>query len=214
MLSKSTRFYSNIKCKLLHIIQPPIDCDSHVRNRQICYKNFYSLVCENRESKLRAQNLHCILYSKYFTTRFIVQQSPESKDETLEDDEEIKKEFKTLIKQDWGSSSDFDEEYLNCIERLKHRDVFEAYRDVNQRIMTNGLTGPEKELFFFGTSITNAYLDRMLQLDINQLMSRRERIKRLLGDWDFLNAWITSIGIVFFGFVFSFKSRGQREVAL
>ncbi len=77
-MNKSTLCRHNVKHNLLNILQRPIDKDMYVRKRQLIFSDLYRIYQENRKSDIRAENLYVILYSKYFTKRFIL-----SKEETV-----------------------------------------------------------------------------------------------------------------------------------
>jgi len=67
--------------------------------------------------------------------------------------------------------------------------------------MNNGLTTKEndRELFYIGTSETDIYLQKKLGDDLKKFVTKRERFKTFLHDWQFINGWIISIGITIIG---------------
>lgn len=195
--SKARLCFDNMKYLLLNIVRKPIDKSEYHRRRQLTYKNVYKLYRENNCSSVKCENLYVILYSKYFTTRFIVEELL-STSFGEEDDEAFKQKFKSMLEDTWANEQELNEAYLNIIERSKTPKDFEEFRRLNEAIHHNDFTKEEKELFYIGTTNTDVYLQSKLQGDINKFLPRRQRITNFLRDYRFFNGWISATGTIIF----------------
>lgn len=184
----------NLKYGLSNIIRPAFDKGEYTRRRQLSFKNIYQLHNENMELDEKCNNLYVVLYSKYFTQRFIIQETEEILF-GLEDDEQLKQRFKDMLKNKYASKIEFDNEYLKIIKGLRKESEFEKFKELHERIDSFSMGKEEMELFFVASSNTDVFLEKKLTEDINKFKSRKEIILHILDRYKFVNGWLTAGGV-------------------
>jgi hypothetical protein len=185
----------NLKYGLSNVIRPAFDKGEYTRRRQLSFKNIYQLHDENMELEGKCNNLYVVLYSKYFTQRFIIQET-EGIHFGLENDETLKQSFKEMLKKKYASKIQFDNAYLNIIKELRKDDEqFTKFKELHERIDSFTMGKEEMELFFVASSNTDVFLEKKLSEDINKFKSRNEKILHLLDRYKFVNGWLTAGGI-------------------
>ena len=91
-----------------------------------------------------ADNLYVLLYSRYYTTRYMVQQLPNPPKEPLEDDEQLKRKFRDLMKTPslYVSRDEFENGYSNIIEKIKgDQEVSTLYKKLTKKLLSSKLDG-------------------------------------------------------------------------
>jgi len=141
-----------------NIIKPPAFNDEklYMMKRLVEYNRIYYM--NNLNSLNKKYNLCPLLYSKYYTQRYIISRLH---DEKINDDEEIilHYEFPKLLNNNKISSkNEFENNYLTIIKKFKRNDYFELYKSLNERFVNNKLNENEKDLFVYGTSDTDIFL--------------------------------------------------------
>jgi hypothetical protein len=208
----------NMRYALINIPQAPLDRDQAILKRRITYGEVYALIRQNAESEIKANNLYSLLYSKFRTTRFLVQETHRGDLELLhlEDDEDIKNRFKLLIKDVEKNALErktFDERYIDII--LSGRSDSAKKKFIYVTDLIDGQHEVDwsrhKELFFFGADQTTPYLADKLGEDLKRFRSEKERVLQFLNDYKFVNGWIMSIGITVFGTVWTVAGVAPRK---
>ena len=203
--SPSKLCQDRLRYDLLNIIQPPIDKGLHIQRRLKVYKNTFQLVVRNLESPVKADNLYVLLYSRYFTTRAMLQ------DEELEDDEALKGKFRELVLQTFVSVHEFENAYLDVILKLKRPAMAAPYTELTRRLLATSspsltaiadattasatLSPHELECFYAATMETDVFFTKNLKADASKFISKKERALEILRDYQFLNGWISAAGV-------------------
>jgi hypothetical protein len=184
-----------LKYSLLNIILQPSRSDRliiQVHKRQLLYsrKNLFQLYIENKQSKVKAKNLYAVLYSKYYTQRFILQQQHEEEEEKVEDDFRIQQKMKEIFEdQSITNENEMENRYLDIIRKLKRPEIYLKYEKIKD--------DEEENLFYIGSTNTDALMETKLRMDLQLFETKREKVVRFLRDYGFLNQWISSIcGVV------------------
>ncbi len=198
-----------LKYELMNNAKSSLDEKTHIRRRQLAYKNIYNLYKLNQKSNIKIDHLYIFMYSKYFTQRYILREKRIDSSFVDDDDEEIKSQFhKILQNQTIASPAELEEKYLEVVKDLKKDEiVFSEYKALNIRINENSMEQDEKDLFYFGTSDTDIYMQRKLQLDIEKFLPRKEKFIRFLNNYQFVNGWITSGAIASLTIAYSFFAK-------
>lgn len=200
--SPSKLCQDRLKYDLLNIIQPPIDKGLHIQRRLKAYKSTFQLVVRNHESPIKADNLYVLLYSRYFTTRAMLQ------DEDLEDDEALKSKFRELVLLTFVSVHEFENAYLDVVLKFKRPAMAAQYTELTRRLLATTspsltdattasmtLSPHELECFYAATTETDIFVTKKLKADASKFISKKERALEILRDYQFLNGWITAAGI-------------------
>jgi hypothetical protein len=190
----------NLKYLLMNIIQKPSISDQamFVTRRLLVYQNIYTIYRENRESDVKADNLYTLLYSKYFTQRYIARTL--YNEDCRENDEDIKQNFRKILSDQIASSADLNNRYLKYIETIKPATDYKKYVEINECMDSLSKFKNKGEefssVFLVGTSETDIFLEKKISKDIAKLVSKHEKDMKILNDYKFfLYGWITAGGI-------------------
>ena len=179
-------------------------CRTHstgVRRKFNAYQN-------NKQSEVKAKNLYAIMYSKYFTQRFVLQHQNKDKVEVTEDDKAIKARFAEVFADDSVESAQaMNNRYLAIVRNLKRPDVALHYDALDEQINRNEMDESTKELFYIGSSQTDVFLETKLAVDLNRFKTRRERASDFLQKYRFINGWITALGVSVFTGISAFSKK-------
>ena len=200
-MNKKKLFTDNLKYILLNALKHPgvMNEKEYIRKRQLLYSRLYKTYQEKKrnEEKISVTNLYAILYSKYYSQRYVIQEL--KKEDFDEDDEAIKQKFKDLLDGNIGSSTELENKYLAIISDLKSDKYYNYYKDLNERMIStsekNSLTPEETELFLIGTSETDIFLEKKINEDLQKFRSTKDNILLFLQEYRFVNGWITAAGI-------------------
>lgn len=187
-----------LKYGISNIIRPSFDKGEYIRRRQLSYKNIYQLHSENMQISNKCENLYTVLYSKYFTQRFIIQEIKKI-DFGIEDDETLKQIFKELLGREYASKTEFDNAYLQIIKNLRKDSHYKEFEEINEKMDSFNMSKDEQELFFVGSSNTDIFLEKKLNKDVDKLKTKNEKILDFLQKHRYINGWLTAIGIWFLG---------------
>lgn len=196
-----------VKYELLNLLTDSIDKDEKTEKRLIAYRDIFTLVQSNALAprRTRADNLYALLYSKFRTTRFLVQRTHPRDHEfrRLEDDQRLKALFKALIERvnshELTDADSFRLAYEEIVLRGRSDDARRAFQRTLD--MMEGLPGTEPELermrllFFLGTSQTDIFLKNKLGKDLKKFLAGKEKLLEFLQTYRFINGWITSVGV-------------------
>lgn len=191
--------HENLKYELMNVIRKSFEKDEYIRRRQLSLKNLYRLHCGNFQSGKQCENLHALLYSKYFTQRFILQETQKMEFDS-ENDEKLKQNFKKMMEKEYASKTEFENAYLNIVQSLRVKEEdYKKFEDLNTRIDNFDMTEIEKEIFFVASSTTDLFLEKKLGIDISKFKNKPEKLLDFLDKYKFVNVWIIAIGIWVFG---------------
>jgi hypothetical protein len=169
-----------LKYELLNNIKKPLDQKTHVNRRRLAYKHLFTLYRQNWQSNVKAQHLYVLMYSKYFTQRFIIRELYPGLEDTFEEnDESLKQTFRDIFATPGiEKRDDMEKLYLKAISDVKksQEDVISKYDDLNEKMSKNELNDEERELFYLGTSETDAYVERKLGMDLMRFKTKGERL--------------------------------------
>ena len=185
----------NLKYGLMNVIRPAFDKGEYIRRRQLSYKNMYQLHSENVELDRPCKHLYALLYSKYYTERYILQETKGIVFDK-EDDEQTKRRFEGMLRDAYNGKIEFDNRYLSIVKDFQKPENFEEFKALHGRI--DGfikMTEDEKELFFVGSSNTDVFLEKKLSKDVDLFKSRTEKTLSFLDKYKFVNGWLTAAGI-------------------
>lgn len=185
-----------LKYELLNNIKKPLDQNTHVNRRRLAYKHLFTLYQQNQQSDVKARHLYVLMYSKYFTQRFIIREvHPDVEDTFEEDDEALKQAFHAIFSVPGiKTREELETRYLNAIRIVKKsEEAFLKYKDLNKRMSDNMLSDEERELFYIGSSETDAYVERKLALDLSLFKTKGECFVEFLSTYRFVNGWITNV---------------------
>lgn len=195
---------------LFDLLQVPLNQSIHVRKRQHYYRNVFKLANHNINSSVKCENLYVILYSRYYTTRFMAEERAWKLNinisHQLDNDEIIKAQFKALTNDRNALTSDiaFEKKYMSIIATLNDAATLPLYEEMNKKIINHAkLDSDDIELFYLGTSATDIYMHRKLIEDSKKFWSNSERVKNFIKDWTFLNGFLFTSAIVGFGSVYT-----------
>lgn len=193
----------NMRYELLNILQAPVDREHAIIKRRTVYRGLYELIRQNSHSNPKAHNLYALLYSKFYTMRYMVQQDnlrdPEFR--RVENDAAIKKEFKALVELvgqgKIRSADELDEEFFSIIVLGRNEHAKKAFERAGALIDGRSEESWEryKGLFFAGADQTTAHLHKKLGKDLDAFRSKKEKILEFLDKYKFINGWITAAGI-------------------
>jgi hypothetical protein len=176
---------------LLNAIQTPPDKESYVRSRQFLFKSVFHLYQENKLSDVKASNLYTVLYSKYFTKRFIIMRSE------VEDDDAIKDKFRQLMDNpDTVDAQEFNDKYLGILKELKSPEDFLKFKELDERMTKDELYEDEIDYFYHGARQTDIHLQEKLGEDVFRFIGKRDRVIGFLKNYRFVNGWIIAAGVV------------------
>lgn len=193
-----------LKYDIQNIIQPSIDKTVYTQRRLKAFRDTYSLMRRNQLSAMHAENLFVLLYSRYFTTRSMLQQLEGAVDIVLEDDDALKLKFKELAKTTFGNQQDFENAYGDIVKSVKSAAGAAAFDKLTQRLLARPgmsssalqpLTEVELEVFYLATTETDIYIAENLQHDVAKFETYQDRVLDLLSEYRYVNGWITAGGI-------------------
>lgn len=210
----------NMRYWLINLVQVPIDREEVTAKRRHAYSQLYELARENKLSQIRVTNLYALLYSKFFTIRFMVRTSHPDEKELLqiENDDAIKAQFRALLRRvDCGevnSKVDFHKQYMDIILAGRSPPVIREFERVTKII--DGQLESEwersRQHFFIGATMTTPHLTKKLGDDLKLFRSKKERLLEFLDKYKFVNGWITTVGVFIFGgaaATFGFKTQSK-----
>jgi hypothetical protein len=186
-----------VKYALLNVLRQSNDADPqmYVTKKLLVFSNIHGLHSNNQVSLVKANNLYALLYSKYYAQRFVLQNNGQE-DAQYEDDEDIQKRFREMLKVNFASKTQFDDAYLDIVRSLKDQKVYDSYVALNGRMEQKELQpGDEKNLFSVGCSETDIFLERKLSEDVSRFLDPFNRHTAYLKKYCFLNGWITAAGV-------------------
>ncbi len=192
----------SLKYDLLNILRKPYDEKEYVRRRQLTYKNLHQFHKNNDNSDIKLNNLYALMYSKYYTQRYIISELNDY-DFTSEDDVQIKQSFKDILKKTYINKIEFENAYLDSIKRTKEESQYKKFEELNTMINTNKMNDEIRELFYIGTTQTDIFLEKKLIEDIDKFKNKKEKTIEFLNKYKFINGWITSIGIFISGIIWT-----------
>ena len=197
-----------LKYDMLNVVEPAIDQRTHVQRRLNAYMNTYQLVRRNQQSRIRADSLYVLLYSRYYTIRCMI----DGGNITDEDDENIKAKFRELVDKKFVSAVEFENGYNAIIAQLKTAEAAEKYAKLKEQLIAQGayskLAEEQRDQFYLATTETDIYIKKKLTADIGKFMTRKERALRFLAEYRFVNGWITAAGVSTVALIWPFILRG------
>lgn len=197
-----------LKYDLLNITQPSTDKRVHTQRRLKMYKDTFQLVQRSHRSPIKADNLYVLLYSRYYTTRSMIQQTTGATGSLIESDEALKLKFKVLVNKEFVARREFETAYGVIVKSLKPDAVAALYTELTDRLCACSahktsasgaamapLTPEELEAFYLATIETDTYLTKKLQQDVDKLSAREDRVLDFLHRYRFVAGWVTAAGI-------------------
>lgn len=186
---------NNLKCALLNIIKTQTDKSAYIRSRLITFNGVFKLHKESLSATVQCSNLYVILYAKYFTTRFMIEEL-KSKEFADEDDVELKEKFNDIFKKSYVNSLELEAAYLQVIKQSKNEEDFKLFKEYNCKLKQQKLTAEEQEVFYLGACNTDIFLEEKLQVDVDKYVSCKEKFVWFLQRHQYVNVCITAAGVV------------------
>lgn len=170
------------------------DKSAYIRSRLITFNGVFKLHKESLNATVQCSNLYVLLYAKYFTTRFMIEEL-KSKEFADEDDVELKEKFNDIFKKSYVNSLEFENAYLQVIKKTKNEEDFKLFVEYNHKLKQQNLTPEEQEVFHLGACNTDIFLEKKLQVDVDKYVSRKEKFVWFLQRHQYVNGWITAAGV-------------------
>lgn len=203
----------NMKYALMNILEKQVDRDSSINARRNNYQQLFRLIRDNSFSTIQAQNLYALVYSKFFTIRYMVQQANIGEAEFFraERDVALKNEFKKLVQRvmqhQVNDDKEFQQEFLTIITAGRSERATQAFNKMSEVIDSSSHEAEWQRFkaeFWTGSSQTSAHLQKKLSSDLNLFKTRFEKTSDILNKYRFLNGWITAGGVAVFGTIMTY----------
>ena len=182
---------------LQNALHNPSDQNMFFLKRKHLFCNVHQLYSLNKKCGKKATNLHAILYAKYCTERFIIDERylKENNICFVNEDDKIKSQFADLLERpNIGTQEDLDHEYLKIVQPgFPNSDHFYV---ISRRMKTMTFADElMREPFLFAAHETTLYLEQELRKDIQNLTPWQERLMHWLHEHRFVSGWITASAI-------------------
>jgi hypothetical protein len=188
-----------LKYRLLNILQQPLDHDHYMTKRLIAYRLVYRIAKQNTTSQIKAHNLYALLYSKYYTTRYIMQaQNPDPIFDQVVNDEALQLQFRELLAHLPDTQQEFDKKYLALVKNAHSMQVYQQFEIVNTWMNDKPYrqwTADEGDYFFQGTSETDIFLHKQLAKDIKRFNSVKDNMLNFLKQYKAISSWVIAAGV-------------------